>query len=286
MRLSGVGSPALADTRALYSGCCGDSPSLRGNCQLTPDTQNKGLFVLGRSKLQQSVNDILQRRVGHLRIHENHRPEWLLTGECERTEIDFYVEELQLAIEVQGGQHYVWVPFFYPTQESFEAQKRRDAHKRIVCESRGLRFIEIASPEQLEDLDTLLREAMEIPDLEFDIVARRTAFVENNLRVNIKRRAALRLIDEARYDLAADPGSAKLRNVLERRILSLSKLEDELRFRYVIKFAKQFYRAQILIKPDIGIPLPSLDNQMRREFRRGFRAEDMKRCGIKPLTHH
>jgi len=57
-------------------------------------------------------------------------------------ELDFFSEELNLAIEVQGKQHYQWVLFFQPTKWDFYAQKRRDNLKRGLCAKKGITLIE------------------------------------------------------------------------------------------------------------------------------------------------
>lgn len=71
---------------------------------------------------------------------ENYRPDWLISDLGERCELDFYVRRLSLAIEVQGEQHYKFIPYFHRTYEGFLAQQRRDQFKSIVCHAEGVRL--------------------------------------------------------------------------------------------------------------------------------------------------
>jgi hypothetical protein len=60
-----------------------------------------------------------------------------------RLELDCFNEELQLAVEYQGKQHYQFIEHFHRTQERFEQQQERDARKRSECEQLGITLIEI-----------------------------------------------------------------------------------------------------------------------------------------------
>lgn len=62
-----------------------------------------------------------------------------LTGRC--LELDLYNNELKIAIEYNGKQHYEYVPYFHRSIEEFEAQKQRDIEKVIQCEENGIRLI-------------------------------------------------------------------------------------------------------------------------------------------------
>lgn len=53
-------------------------------------------------------------------------------------ELDVYVEELKLALEYHGAQHYT--SFF---TQSMENQSKRDKNRRELCEQLGITLIEI-----------------------------------------------------------------------------------------------------------------------------------------------
>ena len=58
-------------------------------------------------------------------------------------EIDLYNDEMKLAIEVQGNQHYKFTPFFHRNKDAFLNQKYRDAMKKEKCKNNGITLIEV-----------------------------------------------------------------------------------------------------------------------------------------------
>lgn len=70
------------------------------------------------------------------------KPKWLLNETGHRLELDGYCEELKLAFEYNGKQHYEAVPYF-GGEERFRATQIRDQRKRNVCKEMGVTLIEI-----------------------------------------------------------------------------------------------------------------------------------------------
>jgi hypothetical protein len=58
-------------------------------------------------------------------------------------EIDLYNDDLKLAVEVQGDQHYKFNPFFHRNKEHFMNQRYRDEMKKIKCKANGITLIEV-----------------------------------------------------------------------------------------------------------------------------------------------
>ena len=84
------------------------------------------------------------------------RPDFLVnqvTGSKYNLEFDCYNEELKLAVEYNGAQHYNYIQFFHKNKEAFYNQKYRDELKRIKCKELGITLIEIPYTEEkrLED---------------------------------------------------------------------------------------------------------------------------------------
>ena len=52
-------------------------------------------------------------------------------------------EDLKIAFEYNGKQHYEYIPFFHKTFEEFESQKKRDLEKREISLQQGVILIEI-----------------------------------------------------------------------------------------------------------------------------------------------
>ena len=82
-------------------------------------------------------------------------------------ELDVYNEELKLAIEYSGRQHYEFVPFFHKNYEAFLNQKYRDEMKKNKCKEQGIHLIEIPYTVKIEDIESFIR--IESKKLGYDI---------------------------------------------------------------------------------------------------------------------
>lgn len=56
---------------------------------------------------------------------------------------DFELPDIHALIEVQGDQHYSFIPYFHGTQENFDYQQWKDTQKRTFAESQGYRILYI-----------------------------------------------------------------------------------------------------------------------------------------------
>lgn len=90
------------------------------------------------SRLEKYLSKELYTRFGHLSIRQNYRPTWM-----DGLELDFFIEDLNIAAEVQGAQHYQFVEYFHKSQDDFEKQKDRDAKKVLICRERKIKLVEI-----------------------------------------------------------------------------------------------------------------------------------------------
>lgn len=106
---------------------------------------------MSTSRLQKFVSDIVFSYLGEYNPVENCRPDWLITPEGERLELDFLIESLHIAIEVQGAQHYTYIEFYHKTPSGFLDRLRRDRFKREICERAGITLYEISSIDEAEE---------------------------------------------------------------------------------------------------------------------------------------
>ena len=95
------------------------------------------------------------------------RPDWL-TCDDERLELDFYVEELRVAIEVQGEQHYHFVPLFHQDAAGFKKRLAYDEQKRVTCARYGIGLFEVSSLDEVYSIiEKLLTSQPKETDLYF-----------------------------------------------------------------------------------------------------------------------
>lgn len=78
-------------------------------------------------------------------FHRSVWPDWLRNPETGRAmELDLYNEDLQIAIEYNGIQHYKYTPYFHRNGiRDFESQVRRDQHKLDICDKKGVYVITV-----------------------------------------------------------------------------------------------------------------------------------------------
>lgn len=66
------------------------------------------------------------------------RPIWL-----NKLEFDGYCEELKLAFEYDGIQHYKFIEYFHKSEEDFKKQQEHDTLKNKLCEQNNIKLIRI-----------------------------------------------------------------------------------------------------------------------------------------------
>ncbi|UUT40488.1 Uvr/REP helicase [carnivorous sponge associated iridovirus] len=63
-------------------------------------------------------------------------------------ELDCYNDELKLAVEYNGEQHYKYIPYFHKTKDAFYNLKYRDEMKQRLCKQNGVRLITVPYTEK------------------------------------------------------------------------------------------------------------------------------------------
>lgn len=86
------------------------------------------------------------------------RPNILKNPDTKRNlELDVYNEQLKIAIEYQGEQHYKIVKSFGMDENSMKKQKERDQLKRELCKKNNIMLIEVPYTVKLNDIEKYLR---------------------------------------------------------------------------------------------------------------------------------
>ena len=72
------------------------------------------------------------------------RPDFLKNPETGRNlELDLYNDDLKIAVERHGSQHYLYPNTFHKTKEEFLSQVRRDQFKVATCDENGIYLITV-----------------------------------------------------------------------------------------------------------------------------------------------
>ena len=103
----------------------------------------------------------MRQLFGKYGVIENTRPDWLISSQGERMELDFFIDRLSIAIEVQGAQHLRFTPIFHGTEWGFKQQLRRDREKKEICERAGITLFEIFN---VSDIDCVMYSIFAIID--------------------------------------------------------------------------------------------------------------------------
>lgn len=109
-----------------------------------PRTQSSG-----EKECERVINKYLSR----FDVKQNYRPKWLVNPVTGRSlELDFYIEQIDLAIEIDGPQHDKYVPAFHPNGEvDLLYQKYRDRCKLMQCKKRHVHLLTIKTSENIEN---------------------------------------------------------------------------------------------------------------------------------------
>lgn len=93
-------------------------------------------------KMEEKCRTILQNIYGV--PFPSKRPSFLKSPKTNKNlELDCYNEQLGIALEYNGVQHYSYTPYFHKDKKNFYSQVHRDNWKRNKCWEHGITLIEI-----------------------------------------------------------------------------------------------------------------------------------------------
>jgi len=100
-----------------------------------------------RSRGERTCIEVMKRLFPFHHHDHNARPDWLVNDwpgrktPARRLELDIFIAELKLAVEFNGRQHYMFVPYFHASNAAFLAQRLRDQRKVALCREKGIDLI-------------------------------------------------------------------------------------------------------------------------------------------------
>lgn len=136
---------------------------------------------MNRSKLQAELGASIRRYFKIYVVVEDARPPWLISSLGGQLELDFFIEEINIAFEVQGEQHDRFVPHFHKDAKGFTDQQRRDSEKRYICERYAITLYEVRSEDELLNIFAFLDHKSIVIDKHRDFLHRRKTFAEQRL---------------------------------------------------------------------------------------------------------
>ena len=92
------------------------------------------------------------------------RPQFLnnpVTFGTNNLELDCFNEELKLAVEYDGAQHYKFIPHFHKTHEGFMNQRYRDYMKEQMCKENNIRLIRVPYTVKIENIESFIVNKLE-----------------------------------------------------------------------------------------------------------------------------
>jgi hypothetical protein len=72
--------------------------------------------------------------------------------------LDLFVPLLMLGLEIQGMQHYKFVPFFHGNKNEFLKAQQRDKNKKLWCEINNIKLIELRYDESITEWTTKIKQ--------------------------------------------------------------------------------------------------------------------------------
>ena len=91
-------------------------------------------IVVSMEKNQRLLHATIEQ-IFQTSFQRNVRPDWLISPDGNKMELDGYSEQLQIAFEYNGEQHYNKKHMFY--RESHDALKKADLRKSRNCSNRS-----------------------------------------------------------------------------------------------------------------------------------------------------
>jgi hypothetical protein len=87
-------------------------------------------------------------------------PPWLRQKNGEPLHFDGFNQDLMLAFEHDGEQHFKHIEYFHPTLEDFQAAQKRDEIKNMLCAENNVELVRIRFDEQIVNVPAAILEKL------------------------------------------------------------------------------------------------------------------------------
>ncbi len=140
---AGIGCPSKCSINEPSDAC-----TIEEVCTIGEPVERKVKRSKGEDECVRVLENLFDRKFKRV------RPSFLRSPETGRNlELDCYNEELKLAIEYNGRQHYKHPSFPGFTEEQFKSQLQRDRFKRERCNELGIYLITVPYHIRISDIE-------------------------------------------------------------------------------------------------------------------------------------
>jgi very-short-patch-repair endonuclease len=95
------------------------------------------------SKPHRRVLQLLREIYPGFTVDEEQRIECRINGQLKRLPVDLTLNDLKVAIEVQGSQHFKYIEHFHRNADGFQQQQARDISKSSAIREHGWHYLAI-----------------------------------------------------------------------------------------------------------------------------------------------
>lgn len=89
------------------------------------------------------------------------RPNFMMNGVSgHNLELDCYNDEMKVAVEYNGKQHYDYTPYFHNSKEAFYNLKYRDFMKQQLCDKNGIKLIIVPYTVKHKDIEAYIEKRL------------------------------------------------------------------------------------------------------------------------------
>jgi hypothetical protein len=120
----------------------------------TSSTRNRENGSKGENECRRVLETFFRRPFSKARPNFLNNP---VTGGHFNLELDCFNEDLKLAVEYNGVQHYKFVPYFHKNHEAFLNQKYRDEIKRRMCKDNNIFLIEVPYTVSVDKISSYIK---------------------------------------------------------------------------------------------------------------------------------
>jgi hypothetical protein len=106
-----------------------------------------------RSKLHVEARKILYELFPTMRILE----EVPIKPRSKTQFLDFFINNIKLAVEVHGQQHYKFNTMYHASAQDFLNQRKNDTDKRDWCETNNITLIELPYDKKVEEWKEIIQ---------------------------------------------------------------------------------------------------------------------------------